>query len=512
VFLIWEGAFRGDCFAMSQDIRRVSPQPPTSEQGACVFRRKRFRRAASRCDSAPNLDGRSKELMQRFYLLFGALLGALSSGSSAQDLAGAGFQLVNSAQMPVSPDTAYATLPNGERIEARATTGSATLTLVRTDAAGQVLATLLNYQSGLSSTIYTSFVRLSPAGTHVLVGESSDGNVWRVAVDGSSHQLAAQLAFNFDAVFESETVALLSEASCGYPCNRITRLDLISGALTTLAQFNTYSGPLARRAASGELYYGWVDPTFAGFGDKVLRFSAAQLASGNVLNENDGALFVGGLNGLGGLAVEERYDSTGYGHHYRVLIAESGFFGGSTVRAHRPDGSLESTLLSSPMYISTLEIQHGAAAGALARYQPDDGALLRYKATDYSVFPSPGALTCAVRPQRPLAQMSGPGLGAPGPVSFDLSAAPANASCLLIVSPVALGGAESTRWHPADFLWHTTMSWNSLRRLVSIPTDASGSGSFSFFNSGTIQGQYLLQALVRDSGGSLVGSSNVVQN
>jgi hypothetical protein len=97
-------------------------------------------------------------------------------------------------------------------------------------------------------------------------------------------------------------------------------------------------------------------------------------------------------------------------------------------------------------------------------------------------------------------------------VSFDLSAAPANASCLLIVSPVALGGAESTRWHPADFLWHTTMSWNSLRRLVSIPTDASGSGSFSFFNSGTIQGQYLLQALVRDSGGSLVGSSNVVQN
>ncbi|MFM7281645.1 MAG: hypothetical protein ACKO32_07690, partial [Planctomycetia bacterium] len=210
--------------------------------------------------------------------------------------------------------------------------------------------------------------------------------------------------------------------------------------------------------------------------------------------------------------VEERYDGALWNSYARILVAESPFFGSSTVRAHRPDGTLDSTVVSSSKYISTLEIQHAPAGGALARYQPDAGALLRYKATDYSVFPSPGALTSAVRPQRPLAQLTGPGLGAPGQVSFDLSAAPANASYLLIVSPVALSGLESTRWHPNDFLWHTTMAWNSLRRLVSVPTDGNGAGSFAFFNSATIQGQYLLQALVRDSGGGFVGSSSVVQN
>ncbi len=450
--------------------------------------------------------------MQRIATLSLALLSLFPATSPAQDTAAPGFQLVTSLNAPVDPGTAYATLPGGERIEARAASGTSTLSVVRVDAAGNPLATLLTHVSALSTTIFTSFVKLSPAGTHVLVGENSDGNVWRLAIDGSTQQLVANLPFNFDAVFESESLALLSEASCGFPCNRITRLDLLSGGTTTLAQFATYSGPIARRASNGDVFYGWVDPTFSGSGDKILRFSAAQLGGGGVLSENDGALFVGGLNGLGGIAVEERYDDALWSQYARVLIAESPFFGNSTVRAHKPDGSLDATVVSSPAYISTLEIQHGTAGGALAPYQPDAGARLRYKATDYSVFPSPGALTCAVRPQRPIAQLTGPGLGTPGQVSFDLSAAPANASYLLIVSPVALSGAESTRWHPNDFLWHTTMAWNSLRRLVNVTTDAGGAGSFTFFNSGTIQGQYLLQALVRDSGGGFVGSSSVVQN
>jgi hypothetical protein len=485
---------------------------PASEQGARVFWRKRLRRAVPCCAFGYTpLDERSK-VMQRIATLSLAFLSLFPSNLLAQDTAAPGFQLVASLNAPVDPNTAYATLPGGERIEARAASGTSTLSVVRVDAAGNPLTTLLTHVSALSTTIYPSFVKLSPAGTHVLVGESSDGNIWRIAVDGSSQQLVANVPYNFDAVFESESLALLSEGSCGFPCNRITRLDLSSGATTTLAQFATYSGPIARRASTGGIYYGWVDPTFSGSGDKVLCFTATQLGGASVLNENDGTLFVGGLNGLGGIVVEERYDDAQWSHYARILIAESPFFGNSTVRAHKPDGTLESTVVSSVNYISTLEIQHGSAGGALARYQPEAGAKLRYKSTDYSAFPSPGALTCAVRPQRPTAVISGPGLGAPGQVSFDLSAAPANASYLLIVSPVALSGAESTRWHPNDFLWHTTMAWNSLRRLVSVPTDAGGNGSFSFFNSSTIQGQYLLQALVRDSGGSFVGSSSVVQN
>lgn len=450
--------------------------------------------------------------MRTTILLTLALLGSIVPLSAAQDTASAGFEPILAATHPVDPGTAYATLPSGERIEARAASGSSTLQVVRTDAAGNVLATLLSYTSGFSTTIYTSFVKLSPSGTQVLVGENSDGNIWRIAVDGSSQALVTNLAFNFDAAFEGELQALVSEASCGYPCNRITRVDLNTGSTTPLAQFATYSGPLARRAATGEVYYGWVDPSFSGSGDKILRFSAAQLSGTTLLSVSDATLFAGGLNGLGGIAVEERYDDAAYGNYCRVLIAESPFFGNSTVRAHRPDGSLEGTVVTSPFYVSTLEVQHAAGAGALARYQPGSGAQLRYKATDYSVFPSPGARTSSVRPLRPLAQMSGPGMSAPGTVNFDLAGAPANASYLLIVSPAALSGAESTRWHPNDFLWHTTMSWNSLRRLVTVPTDASGAGTFSFFNSSTIQGQYLLQALVKDSSGAFVASSNVVQN
>lgn len=430
----------------------------------------------------------------------------------AQDTADLGFQLVGAEQAPLAPSSAYATLSNGDRIEARAVAGTSLMSVVRVDAAGNPLATLLTYTSALSTTIYTSFVELDPSESQVLVGENSDGNLWRVAVDGSSQQWLTSLAFNFDAVWESANSALISAATCGFPCNQILRLDTQSGVTTTLVQMPTYSGPLARHAATGDVYYGFVDATFSGIGDTILRFSAAQLSSGNLLSEQDASVFASGIQGASSLVIEERYGASIFNNYWRLYCAESPFSGGSQILAFRPNGSLECTVAQSPFNLSTLELQYASSEGAFARFQPDAGARLRYKSTDYSVFPAVNAWSNSARPARPQATISGPGLGVPGSVTFSLSGGVPNASFMLIVSPVNLSGPTNTRWHPSDFLWHTTMSWSSMRRLVTVPTDANGAGAFSFFNSASIQGQFLLQALAKDGVGTFVGSSTIVQN
>jgi hypothetical protein len=98
-------------------------------------------------------------------------------------------------------------------------------------------------------------------------------------------------------------------------------------------------------------------------------------------------------------------------------------------------------------------------------------------------------------------------------VTLDFDGCVPNASLLLVLGPQSLYSPnEQTRLHPDGFLWHSGLAWNPLRRLVTLPTDATGHASFSYTNPGSFNGTHAFQALLRDASGLFVGSSNCVLN
>lgn len=419
----------------------------------------------------------------------------------AQDTCAAGLAL--GSARAVGAFDAYATLQDGTRVE------SDGLSVDHLDANGALLLHLGDYPSY----VYPSFVLLAPDESFALVGESSNGSIERFELSGAPQSTIGGIAYNYDAVWEDATHVLVSADTTGAFQNQLVRLDTASGSTTLVAQLSGPSGPLARRARTGELFVGLVD-LLQSNNDQVLRFDAAQLASGALLAVSDAAVFAGSLPNAAALRLDQRYDVAGL-DFWRLYLSIAPFGAPSTIACFDPSGARLADVLTSPDSISNLELHVGPTPGGFAPWQPDAGEQLSYRATTWCY---PNCTVAEIRtlvPRRPQGSIGGPGLGNPagGRVTVSFDGCVPNASLLLVLGPQALYSQnEQTRVHPDGFLWHSGLAWSPLRRLVYLPTDANGHAEFHYTNPGTYNGTHAFQALVRDASGLFVGSSTCVLN
>ena len=151
--------------------------------------------------------------------------------------------------------------------------------------------------------------------TKVLFGESSNGGIWSVPLNGLAAQLIATVPFNYDAVMLDDDRALVSAKTGGFasPDNDVMFVDLITGQTQLLAQFPGASGPLTVDN-TGNVYYATSPATFpAPTGTvTVLRLTSTDIdnaiATSTVLGIANAQVVIAGLDAAGDLAFDDDGD------------------------------------------------------------------------------------------------------------------------------------------------------------------------------------------------------------
>jgi hypothetical protein len=434
-------------------------------------------------------------LLARFARPALALAAALVLPSSAQDLPAAGFEL---AALPVAPPTlpggpfgltvfgVARTLGNGDVVTFDG------LTVRRVKADGTPVATL----GALGAIAFPGCFAIDPTETFALVGESSNGDVYRAELDGSGMTFLANLPFNYDAAFAASGIAFVSaNLSMSFSDNHVVRLDPTTGATSNACHVTGPSGPLAFDAL-GNLYYGHLAAPYA-----VIVFPAAALALGVELTELDALTFAAGFAGPAALAVDQ---ATG-----AVYLADNDF----TTGTNRIVRVLTSAALSPEIVVGTtpfqnlggLELVETSCGGLFAPWQPACGGTLVYSATDFFSFVSRAAAT----PARASGALTGPGAGpGPGTVAFEVQGAPAFGFAQLFFGPSA-GYAEPELAHvlPGAPPLFTGLPLASIQLVGTLlPLDGAGALQVVTYDPG-LDGLLTVQALCFDAGGFPVGTS-----
>ncbi len=408
--------------------------------------------------------------------------------ASAQTTVGDGFAQTGLQPSPIFFGS-YETLPSGDRVVFDG------LSFDLYDANNGFLLNL----GTLPGFVFNSFIEVDPTQTFAVIGESSNGDLFKVQLDGSGFTTLANLNFNFDGVFESSNSMIVSAATCGFGCgNDVYRLDTITGATTPLANVSGPSGPVAL-ADNGDLYYGLPD-TVAPNNDRVIRWTEAQMNGGVLLSQDDAATVFDGLAGISSLDVDPVFGN--------LFLAESVFGGTSRILEVDPSGALVDVVVESTLWLSNVELMQDSGDGHFHRYQPSDGVYLHHSAGDFSSIDD----VATVRAQQPTTSFAQVGTvstvsisgGEPGGAALVLFTQNAFYDPSLITS--MLGGT--------DFQFHAAAPLNRLRRSgpLLLPLDASGAVDFHFFDPGNLAGTLAFQALITDSAGRPIGGSTAVQN
>lgn len=181
------------------------------------------------------------------------------------------------------------------------------LTLAVTGSTPQPLLTFASYTFGSFTT---------PIGaTKVLFGESSNGGIWSVPLNGQPPLQVANVPFNYDAVMLDDDRALVSAKTGGFaaPDNDLMFVDLITGQTQLLAQFPGASGPLTVDN-SGNVYYATAPAAFPAPAGTVsiLRLTSAvidnAIATNQVLSVANAQVVLAGLDAAGDLAFDDDGD------------------------------------------------------------------------------------------------------------------------------------------------------------------------------------------------------------
>lgn len=425
-------------------------------------------------------------------LLGGALCLAASSGLTlAQDLPAPGFSLDAGVNPLPSILSATTTLSSGEIVVFDGTR------VVQHFPDGQPFRTL----GTLPAAVFPSFVLADPDESRLFVGESTNGNIYRVFVGGTeSLELVANLPLNYDAAMSDGAHLFVSAATCGFVCgNEIWRIDLGGNQTTLVARTVGPSGPLAFDAA-GNLYYGSVSPLFPPppKPSAIWRWSAAQLAGGTVLDLSDAVEIGGAFSGASRLACDRRTGA--------LYLMENNYATGEN-RIRRVKGSADVSPVvvegRSFQSMGNLTLLSGDGPAVFRAYQPE-GARLVYTSTDFLTLPE----RLVLHPSRPTASMTGPGTSGPGNFTLALQGGPPNGVASLWFCPLQAYHVNEAVFRIGGlplFLGldgPTSVGLPGLLRL-----DASGSLLRTYTNPGGWEGTSALQALLFDAHGRLVGSS-----
>lgn len=322
--------------------------------------------------------------------------------------------------------------------------------------------------------------------TEVLFGESSNGGIWLVPLNGLPAQLVTNVPFNYDAVLLDDDRALVSAKTGGFSAqdNDVMFVDLLTGQTQVLAQFPGASGPLAIDA-NGDVYYATSPNAFpapSGTVD-VLRLSRAvvdnAIANNQVLGVADATVVISGLDAAGDLAFDDDGD---------LFFVD--WFNGRIGEINDADGSqasLAPTLIDyagSGLNGSVLQFAPTATpvAQVFEPFQPAGGALM-IQETDYvsvsqvrSLVAAPPQLTSSAASPVPT-----------GLFSFDTTGGPANGVGLVLFAPTSPAGPVTLTVPGFEQPLFVDSVLAPAPVIVPITFDAAGTASLPVQNPGFAQ-------------------------
>lgn len=420
-------------------------------------------------------------------LLGAALAACLPAATAAADTPSPGYQL--EAAVKPAFGAATATFPGGDVVTFDG------WSVDRWQADGTFVQNLASFATYL----YPAFVLADAQTETVVIGESTQHDLFVVPLDASGPRWVANVFANYDAAFLSPQEVLVSAATGGFGLpNEIVRVHLVSGSVSSVAHVPGPSGPIALDAG-GNLYYATQDTGFpaAPGSTDVITWTPSQVQAGG-LSQLDASAYATGFDGASSMGFDPVSG--------RLYLAETNF-GLSEYRIVQ----VENDKAGSPVvvdggdWISNLELVSGPGAASFEAYQPADGTNLKYNTTDFATYDH----TVTVRPRRPTLSITGPGTVGVGEVTLAADDAPPGGTLYLIYGrQIHTTPFETTHTFPG-FLLHTRLTLGKIRRVpFLIPVDGAGHGELTIWNPGILQGLNAYQYLVGDAFGSLHGSTS----
>jgi hypothetical protein len=322
-----------------------------------------------------------------------------------------------------------------------------------------------------------------PVGTtKVLFGESSNGGIWSVPLNGQAPRLIAIVPFNYDAVMLDNNRALVSAKTGGFaaPDNDVMFVDLITGQTQLLAQFLGASGPLSVDH-DGDVYYATAPaswPAPAGT-VSVLRLTSTDIdnaiATGSVLGVANAQVVIAGLDAAGDLAFDDDGD---------LFFVD--WFNNHIGEINDADGNnatLTATLIDytgSGLNGSVLQFTRTMTGPQVFEpFQPIAGQLLVHE-TDYVNISQIRTISA----RRPELTSSAANPIATGTFSLAIANGPANGIGLLVVAPTVVAGSLSIQvpGFEQPLLLDAAFSANPV--LVPLSFDSTGATSLVIQNPG----------------------------
>ncbi|MFK7741732.1 MAG: hypothetical protein AB8H80_15545 [Planctomycetota bacterium] len=332
----------------------------------------------------------------------------------------------------------------------------------------------------------------------LLFGESSNGTIWRVPVDGTPPVQLATLNFNYDAEIYRPGLVLVSARTGGFssPDNELHALDTQTGQTSLLAVFPGASGPLTvDPARGGDVLYANAPNAYPAPSGSVAVFRLTRATVDNalqtqtVLGPGDAQLVLGGLDAVGDMAVDQDGDL-----HFvdwqqgRIGQIESATVAGAQAQLGPPlldygaiPGSVQP---GATLQFVAAAAQPDTTRSAFEPFQPATGTLVVHE-TDYgaterlrSVFSS-------------RMRLAGPSQPVPtGAFDMIISRGPSNGAAIVLVAQA--GSAPLPRegvWALPQFAQPLLLSPLLLTPELAIPVvlDASGSGVQTLQHAGVAQ-------------------------
>lgn len=387
---------------------------------------------------------------------------------------------------------AYDTLSNGNRL-----VYDGSVIWIENDA-GTILQVLGN---PTPQTTFASFIEADPTETFAVIGENSNGGIYKLSLTTGNPTFVATIGFNYDLVFESATSVLVSASSPSFASNNIVRLDLVTGAQSIVAAVSGPSGPIAMSSA-GDLYYATqtlVFPTPPGI-VSIIRWTDGQLASGPFpLTEANAMVFSSGFDSGASLAFDPVFGN--------LFVSVALYTGNSTIVEIDRTGARVGVVATSPVTTGKVEVVDAPGDGACAAFQPA-GRRLKYRTTDF--FSTSTSKIETVSPRRPqLTSVQNPN----DTMTCTLTGGHPNAFGYVLSGNVSQYTAPESSFDLVKQLFWTGMPLNGIRRAgITFATDANGDGSFTFSNPPSSQGLFVIQALVTDPNGIYRGASMTAFN
>jgi len=250
------------------------------------------------------------------------------------------------------------------------------------------LTTTQLHDFGVSN--FAGIVTPSVDETFVVVGETSNGDLFRVDLAGGGATFVATVPFNFDAVWEDANTLLLSAGAPSFNDNNIVRLDVTTGVQTQLAALTGASGPIGIDGFGNVYTVILKDFTVPDDKADVVLFPASALTGSPVLTDFDASPLGLGYEGASSMHVT----SNG-----RVYITENQFgLFGRVWAVNGPPVSSELLYEGDAEWVTFDRFDAGNGPGVFSAYQPDSGSgRFLCERTDFSMFDERFELT----PKRP---------------------------------------------------------------------------------------------------------------